>query len=566
MKVTDYIARFLEEKNIKDVFGYPGAVVCHLMDSMSKSTVCAHVNYHEQGAAFAACGYAQIRNEPAVAYANVGPGATNLVTGVANAWFDSIPCIFISGQVDCSAMTNEYFIRQRGIQELHADELFKSITKFSVSIKDKEDVVYYLEKAYFEVTSGRPGPVLLEIPADIQRADIDEEQQRHFECKKVTDDILVEVEMIIDLIVKAEKPCFLLGNGIKQSKNEKKFKEIIKHVIIPCVSSLPAMDILSYDHELNMGYIGMNAHRYSNFILGKSDLIIALGSRLDVKQVGVYRKRFVPGAKLVRIDIDKNELEYKVRNDEVDICVDLNVFLQQMLLVLGQRVIEKKQWNNTCKEIKQRLYNWDMNDIHFLIREIGRKFEEHSSIVLDVGQHLVYGVQALEIKERQRILLSLGLASMGYSLPAAIGAYYGSGEPVYVICGDGGFQMNMQELQFIRRDNLPIKILVLNNNSLGMIREFQERNFEARYIHSVPDEGYAVPSMKKIAKAYDLDYNCIRSSEDLNRIDLRNNKPEIIEIIVKREMYLYPRMNRTKEIQDMDPEMPRDIYNKIMEM
>jgi len=573
VKATDYIIDFLSSKGITDMFGYPGGVICHLMDSASKysDSIKAHTNYHEQGAAFAACGYAQSSKKPGVAYATSGPGATNLVTGIANAYFDSVPAIFITGQVDTYAVKGDLNIRQRGFQETDIVSIVKSVTKYCVYVENPEKLRYYIEKAYWMATNGRPGPVLLDIPADVQRSEIQVEEQLGFfpdKEKLITniESVSGETERIVKALQKSKRPCFLIGSGIKQSGQEFIFRKIAEKLNIPVVSSMPAFDLLPYKHKLNFGFVGANGHRYANFVLGKSDLVITLGSRLDLKQVGNNRSLFASNARLIRIDVDAGELTYKVRDDEEQIVADLKNLIPDLALDVKFVGTDYDEWVDICEIIRDKLKGIDEEIYHKLIAEVSERVPENVGITADVGHHEVWVAQSYRVKENQSVYISGGLGSMGYSLPAAIGIYYGSKLPVICFNGDGGLQMNIQELQFIRRENLPIKVIVINNYALGMIRHFQEKNFNANYVQTTNDSGYTAPDFSKIAAAYELDYYRVERIEDVENIDFCSTEPALIEICVPINTYLVPNFGYKGPLHDQDPPINRELYDYIMSL
>ena len=568
MKVSDYIVQALISAGVTDAFGYPGAVVCHLMDSMAKTDkIAMHLNYHEQGAAFCACGSAAATGKIGFAYANGGPGATNLVTGVANAYYDSLPVIFIAGQVDVADSVSGLPIRQKGIQEIPITRMMEPICKFAARVEHLEDIRYCVERACWEAAHGRKGPCVLEIPANIQRAEIDIERLRGFEPPCAHEDAADNAaDCIVNTLRNAKRPCFLIGNGMRNAHCREQLWDLARALHIPCVFSLPALDMLVQDDPVNLGFIGMNGHRYSNFVLGKADAIITLGSRLDVKQVGVTRTNFAPDAKQMRVDIDADELCYKVREDEASVCCDLNV----LLVKLGQKdfasVPDFSQWLDACHTLKKELYGHDFGPCHRFIQKISEKVLFPCCITADVGHHEIHVAQAFAIREEQRLFLSLGLASMGFSLPAAIGAACVTGKPVLAFCGDGGIQMNIQELQVLARDRLNVKVIIMNNHALGMIREFQERNFQQKYTQSVPQNGYTLPDFEKITRAYGLSYTRVESVEQIDAIDFHNKEPGVIEIMLPQDTYLYPRLVRGKPISYMTPELEPDRYERYLKI
>ena len=573
MKLSDYIVTFLIEKEITDVFGYPGGMVTHLMESFDKYKDCisAHVNYHEQGSAFCACGYAQTSNKPGVAYATSGPGATNLITGIANAYFDSIPCIFITGQVNTYESKGDLLVRQKGFQETDIVSIVKSITKYAVKIDDENNIKYELEKAFDICMSGRPGPVLIDIPMNIQRADIihddlkdykpqkDEETSSYYEDMKDT---------MLEMINSSRRPVVLAGNGINTANVRNEFRNFVDLTGIPVVTSMIGRDILPNSVENNFGFVGAYGDRYANFIISNSDLIISIGSRIDCRQTGSNLKIFGENAKIIRLDIDSGELTNKIKADEIDFVVDL----KKIFPILNTEKFEVKdryeKWINACNEIKEELNGIDSQYETDIIKEFSYKVPHNSIITTDVGQNQVWVAQSFNIKSKQKMLFSGGHGAMGYSLPAAIGAYYGSRKNVICFNGDGGLQMNIQELQFIVRENIPVKIVLLNNNSLGMIRHFQEMYFESNFVQTKKDGGYTIPSFEKIANAYELRYINVNSIEEISKCEdmLADDKPCFIEISLTDTTYVSPKLAMGRPIHDQDPLLDRSLFNRLMEI
>lgn len=567
MKVTDYIVEFLLSKEITDVFGYPGGVICHFIDSLSKfDGIEGHINYHEQASSFAACGYAQESGRPGVAYATSGPGATNLITGIANAYYDSIPTIFFTGQVDTYGLKGDLRIRQRGFQETDTVGIVRPITKYAVRVDDPKKIRYELEKAYYYALEGNPGPVLLDLPADVQRADIDIKdleayvpQQREY---KINDC----VDSLINSLMSSKRPCLLLGNGIKQSGLTNRITEIIDLIDIPTVFSMPAIDILPSSHRDNYGFIGANGHRAANFVLGKCDLIISMGSRLDLKQVGNDRRQFAQQAHIIRVDIDECNLEYKVHDDEIQYIVDLKLLLGSLRDKLINSEFDFSTWRATCDKVSSKVIGVDVQEYTDLIRQFSDSLPGGITITADVGQSEVWVTQYYTFKFGDSLHISAGHGAMGYSLPAAIGAYYANKRPVICFNGDGGIQMNMQELQFISREKIPVTVVVLNNHSLGMIRGFQEANFEKNYQQTTFESGYSCPDFEKIAYGYGLSYSKILSVEELKTFKLNTFEPNIVEIVLPDTTELQPNFGRNGYIQDQRPYIDRNLYEEIMSL
>ena len=566
MKVTDYIIEFLISKNVTDIFGYPGGVICHFIDSASKykDKINIHTNYHEQASAFCACAYAQESLKLGVAFSTSGPGATNLATGIANAYYDSIPVMFFTGQVDTYSLKGKMNIRQRGFQETDVVDMFKSITKYAVRVDRPEDIVYEIQKAYSIAISDNPGPVLIDLPADVQRADIDICRCKEYILNCCCDIDYDEItKHIVDSIKKANRPCLIIGNGVKQAGCKNDLALFVDKVGIPTVFSMPAVDILTYDNEFNFGFIGANGHRYANFVVGKSDLIITIGTRMDLKQVGNNRVEFARNANIIRIDIDEGNFD-NVIHDEQYIKADVKILLPYIINKCNFKIND--EWVNVLKIIRNELRDYDNEDYHNLIKKFCEFIPENTGITADVGQSEVWIAQQMHIKRNQTFHISSGHGAMGYSLPAAIGTYYGGKDFVCSFNGDGGIQMNIQELQFIKREKLPIWVIIINNQCLGMIRGFQEANFNKNYYQTIDGQGYLAPDFKKIAEAYDMEYIQINSETELFMLNKLEKKPAIIEIRIKKDTYLKPNFGKNGSIQDQIPYLDRNVYNEFMEL
>lgn len=567
MKVSDYIVEFLIEQGVTDIFGYPGGMVAHFMDSLSKYSdrISTHTNYHEQASAFAANAYAEVTGRIGAAYSSSGPGATNMITGICNAFYDSIPVLFLTGQVNTFESKKELPIRQKGFQESDIISMVKPITKYSVYIERAEDVRYELEKAVYLAQEGRPGPVLVDVPMDIQRGDIEPEQLRsyHNEEKKIEN---AQVEMVVNKLLESERPVLLVGSAVKSPKNRELIRSFAERTQIPLVSSMVAVDVLPSEAENNYGFLGAYGDRTANFIVAKSDLILAIGSRMDVRQVGGKRENFAPEALLIRVDIDAGELEHKVNDKELHVCMDAGDFTEQLLkkdICLKDKL---SRWKSVCDQIKKELAKMDERIPNQILDKMGEVAPDNCIITTDVGQNQVWVAQSFGIKPEQKILFSGGLGSMGYSLPAAIGAYYGERKPVISFNGDGGIQMNIQELQFVARESLPIAIVVFNNQALGMIRHFQEMYFDGNYTQTVEKQGYSAPDFESIAKGYHIRYVKIEQVAQITKELFEITEPIFIEVELKENTYVFPKLEFGKPNQDQEPLIDRGLYEKLMEL
>ncbi len=567
MTVSDYIVEYLISKNITDVFGYPGGMVTYFMDSLSKRSDCinAHLAYHEQGAAFAACGYAQVSGKVGVAYATSGPGATNLITGICNAYFDSIPTLFITGQVNTYESKSEKNIRQRGFQETDIVSIVKPVTKYAAKVVKTEDIKYQLDYAFHAATSGRKGPVLLDIPMNIFRTEIASETLMGYSpvAKNISSDQLI---LLIDMLSRSKKPLFLLGNGIKSAGAVEEIREVVEKLKIPVVTTMIAVDVAA-GYKYNYGFIGAYGSRTANFLASKCDLLISAGARLDVRQVGAKRENFAPNAKIIRIDIDEGELSYTVHKDEIHICSDIKSFVEVFEKVEAK---DYSEWINMCESIKEKLTGLDDKHPNQLVNKFSELIPEDSVITTDVGQNQVWVAQSLDLKKGQRVLFSGGHGAMGYSLPAAVGACMASSKkPTVCFSGDGGIQMNIQELMAVSSEQLPLKIILLNNYALGMIRHFQEMYFDKNYTQTTLSGGYAVPDFGVLASAYGIKYICCKSEEDIQAIDkttFESGEPVFIELKIKEDTYVFPKLEFGKPNQDQEPLLERKLYDEINEM
>ncbi|MGL6107479.1 thiamine pyrophosphate-binding protein [Romboutsia sp.] len=583
MKVSDYIVKFIKEYNVDTIFGYQGGMITHLVDSIFKEDGINFVSlYHEQGAAFAAEGYSRVSGNIGVAIATSGPGATNLVTGIASCFFDSIACIFITGQVNTYELRRNDNIRQEGFQETDIIKIVQSITKYSVSIKNAEDIKYHLEKAFFLAKNERCGPVLLDIPMNIQRAEVNEDELKgfyytdeHLEMEKY---ILNEVDLnndiqnVINLIKESSRPIILSGGGIRIGRaiDELKLFSVVSN--IPVVTTLMGLDSIDSEHENYVGYMGSYGNRYSNLAVANSDLLIVLGSRLTTRQTSTNVKSFAREAKIIHVDIDNNELNLKLKED-ISIRCDVKVFLTKIInkLNIDDYKYDFSIWMDKIKNYKKQYPSYptkiykseiDPNEImHF----IGDLCNKNTIFSLDIGQNQIWASQSIAIKKGQRVLNAGGMGPMGFSIPAAIGAWYSSKKSKIIsIVGDGGFQMNIQELQTIIRDNIPIKIIIMNNQALGMIRHFQELYYDSKYYGTI--EGYSTPDFIKVCTAYGIDSTKISSIDEIHKIKelLDDDKSHLIEITLSQITYSIPKLEMGRPIEDQSPLLDRDEFYKNM--
>lgn len=566
MKVSDYIVDYLIQKGITDVFGYPGGMVTHLMDSFQKrqGEISAHVTYHEQGAAFAACGYAQANETVGVAYATSGPGATNLITGICNAYFDSTPTLFLTGQVNTFERRGQLGVRQRGFQETDIVSMVSGVTKYAACVESPQDIRRQLDCAFHAATSGRKGPALLDIPMNVFRGEIDPETLSGFQPEPSASSLSPEqVQLLARHLSEARRPVLLLGSGIKSAGAVRQAQALAAQLGIPTVSTMPAVDILNAS-DLNYGFIGAYGSRTANFVVAKCDLLITLGARLDVRQVGAKRENFAPNAAIIRVDIDPGELEYRVREDEIQIQAGVVEVMDAIAAMIQRNPVSCPQWIQVCDTIRDALMDMDQMLPNRLMAKLSECIPENAVITTDVGQNQVWAAQSFRTKPGQRIFFSGGHGAMGYSLPAAIGCCLPHKNPVFSLNGDGGIQMNLQELQTIAREQLPVKIIVFNNSALGMIRHFQEMYFGGSYCQTVPQGGYTVPEFGKVAGAYGLNYHLVESEADIRKELFSGSGPCLIEVAIHEDTYVFPKLEFGKPNQDQEPRMDRALFDRLM--
>ncbi|ATB70330.1 thiamine pyrophosphate-binding protein [Sulfurospirillum diekertiae] len=575
MKASDYIVQFLVDQGIDKAFGYIGGAVAHLYDSFDKNTGIEIVNtIHEQGAGFAAEGYARVSGKTGVATATSGPGATNLITPIGSCFFDSISTLFITGQVNTYEYKYDTPVRQIGFQETDIVSIVKPITKYAVMIDMIQNLRYELEKAYFLTQNGRKGPVLIDIPMNIQRTDFNPSEQKSFfesdeyKMMRIQGD-KIDFEKIVEMLRVSQRPIILVGGGSRLSSlAPEAIHRLLEKSNLPVVYSLMGKDVVKDDYKYNFGLIGSYGNRYSNLALANADLIIVLGSRLDTRQTGTDLKTFARAAKIIHVDIDVNELDSKIKAD-VTLHCDIADFINTLShydfkLNLGQwleKLVTYKQNYSSTTGIdgKAKVPNQ-------IIQWIAQSSSDHDMICVDVGQHQMWVAQSFETKADQRVLFSGGMGAMGFALPTAIGATIGTKKRALVIVGDGGFQMNIQELEVIKRRNLPIKVFIMNNANLGMVRQFQEIYFEQRYIGTQKD--YSVPNFASIANAYGLKSSTISTIEEISQKiheTLLSDEAEIINICLQEQMTtVEPKLIVNKPIEDMYPFLEREEFNAQM--
>ena len=590
MKVTDYIVEFLQRKGIHDFFGYQGTMIAHLVDSIEKNPhTRSHSSYHEQGAAFAACGYAQAGERCACAYATSGPGAANLISGIADAYFDSLPVVFLTGQLNTYEYSGIPGLRQQGFQEIDIVAMAKPVTKYAVQIREDEDIVKELNKAYHIANSGRKGPVLIDLPMNIQRGDVKNpiyDMSLGEDCEN-SDCAVSAADAIHEALDKAQHPVIMLGHGVSDKAVRDQLFTLARQCKIPVITSVLEMSALPWDDPLNFGCIGgAYGHRYANMIANaKSDLLICLGISLCTRQIGTKVHEFAKNAKIIRVDIDKYNLQRNIHengNNEMKFCADAAEVIRALAENAesagsaesdGSTVYDFSKWLAVCADIKKSLRAVDDSTPerypNRMIAVLSDALADTSAVAVDVGQHMVWSYQSFHNQKDQKLLFSGGHGAMGYALPAAIGAYYATGKPVACICGDGAFQMNIQELEWVKRENLPITMMIMNNHALGMIRHLQRDYFEQVYADTSEGSGFSSCNFAEVAKAYGISSTCMEANEVAEKAaDFLHGTeaPKLLEILLEPGTFAYPKTCLGEPIHNQQPYIPKDVYQRLLDL
>jgi len=592
IKLSDYVIQFIENLGVKHIFLLPGGGSMHLVDSVGKSEKLDYVcNLHEQACAIAADAYGQYTNNLGVALVTTGPGGTNTITGVAAAWLDSTAMLIISGQVKRADMVGERGVRQMGFQEINIVSIVKKITKYAVTVTEPEKIRYHLEKAVSLARNSRPGPVWIDIPLDVQAMMIDEEQLIGFEeelNEQINQDKLNEkVSQAIQLLNQSERPVILVGNGVRLADGIEEFLELIDLLQIPVLTTWKAIDFLAEDHPLFAGRPGAVGQRGANFTQQNSDFILSIGARLDFGQTGYNHKNFARAAKKVMVDIDPNEIKKLDMPIEIPICCDAKMFIRDFIEQKNKiKPTYQTNWLRKCKEwqteypviLKKYWKQKNYVNNYVLIDVLSDEMSENDLLVPgSSGASSEVTMQAFRVKKGQRIFSSHGLGPMGCGIPASIGGCIASGRKRTVcIDGDGGFYMNVQDLETVKRLNLPIKYFILNNQGYASIRTTQNNYFEGRFVASDTSSGLTLPNTMKIADAFGIPSIQIKNHKDIRgkvREALDLDGPVICDIILPFEHITAPKLSSyqkedgtfvSKPLEDLWPFLDRDEFKANM--
>jgi len=569
MKLSDYVAQKVVALGIDQVFMVTGGGSMHLNQSFGTHTDLQCIfNHHEQACAMAAESYARLTNRPALVNVTTGPGSINALSGVHGAWTDSISMLVISGQVkyQTTIRSTGMALRQYGDQEVDIDKMAKSITKYCEMVTDPNSIRYHLEKAHYLATTGRPGPCWLDIPIDVQGAQIDPNDLPAFDPKEIDEpwtatNLEKAAEDILARLAGAQRPVVFAGSGVRLSGEHDAFLALIDKLGIPVVTGWNAHDAVWNEHPLYVGRPGTVGDRPGNFVVQNADVLLVLGSRLNIRQVSYNWPAFAPRAYKILVDIDELEMQKPTLKGDLCIHADLSDLLPIMAAhAYGGPTKEHTKWLGWCHKRHEKYpvvlaEYWDNKKInpYCFMDDLFKQLDEGQIVVSANGSACVIGFQAAQLKPGQRLWTNSGCASMGYDLPAAIGACKGSGGmPIVCIAGDGSIMMNLQELQTIAGNKLAIKIFILNNQGYSSIFQTHRNFFNGVEVGAGPSSGVSFPDFSKLSHAFDLPYRkCATHEEMADAIaqTMAAEGPAICEVVIDENQPFAPKLS-SKQLAD----------------
>ena len=593
MKLSDYVAQKLVEYGVKHVFMVTGGGAMHLNHSFgtNKNLDCIF-NHHEQACAIGAEAYYRLTNQLPVVNVTSGPGGTNAITGVYGAFVDSIAMLVISGQVkfETTVRSTGLLLRQYGDQELDIEELVRPVTKYCEMVTDAQTIRYHLEKAIYIATSGRPGPVWLDIPLNVQGAQIDPDTLPGFDPEELDEpwkkvDLAKASQVILEKIQAAKRPVIFVGGGIRLSGEHKAFLKLVEKLQIPVVTGWNAHDVIWNAHPNYAGRPGTIGDRAGNFVAQNADLLLVLGSRLNIRQVSYNWQSFAREAFKIWVDIDETEL--KKHSVTADMPIHAN--LKDLLPILAYAsysgpTASHIEWMNWAKERMQRFpiilpEYWENERVnpYCFMGELFGQLPEEQIVVTGNGSACVVSFQSADIKQGQRLWTNSGCATMGYDLPASIGAHKASGgKSIVCLAGDGSIMMNLQELQTIAGNQYPIKIFILNNSGYVSIFQTHRNFFNGVEVGGGPKSGVTFPSFEKLSAAFDLPYHKVSTHDQMKDAiakTLAEPGPSVCEIMIDENVSFAPKLGAKQHpdgritsppLEDLSPFLPREILRENM--
>lgn len=592
IKISDFIIKHLVQQGTKHAFLIPGGGNINLVDAVARNPDMQYVcNHHEQACAMAAESYGRAGGAVGVCITTLGPASTNTITGIMGAWTDSIATLYLCGQVKRADMITGTHLRQLGVQEINIADIAKPITKYSEVVLEPLDIKYHLQKALFLAKNGRPGPVLLDIPSDVQAIEVDEDSLREFnpeaEGLLATHDVRApdeQIQTLLTWISEAKRPVILAGHGIRLSGAHSLFLALVDQLGIPVLTTMSALDVIPTDHHLFTGRPGVFGDRAGNFAVQNADLLISIGARHHLWNIGYTYKAFARAAKKVVIDIDKEELSKKTVVPDLAINVDAKVFIEALL----KQVTEScsiPEWLTRCQTWKAKYpvtipeYKEEKEYVnsYYFTDTLSKYLKEGEIIVTGVGTSFTGTLQSFKAKKDQRLYCSVGCASMGYDLPAAIGAWFATKKDrIILLTGEGSIMMNLQELQTIAHHKIPVKIFLFNNNGYLAIKNTFNAFFGGRLAAVNPDTGVSFPSFAKVADTFGIGYFKMENHDTLLSCiekTLAYDGPVICDINMSPTQPLLPKVYSeklpdgtmvSKSIEDMFPFIDRKEFEENM--
>lgn len=587
MNVSEYIMDRLAKEGVEKIFMVSGGGGMYLIEALGQNPNIKHVcNHHEQASVMAAEGYQRATQNLGVALVTTGPASTNALTGVCCAWNDSIPLLVLSGQAKTATLVGNTGMRQRGTHEVNIVPIVKPVTKYAVTVMDARKIRYHLEKALYLAKNGRPGPVWLDIPLDIQQAQINPDELETY-VPENQQEYDYKLDELLSLLNSSKRPIFIAGYGLKLSKQNKLFLNLADEFNIPIVTTKNGFDIVANDNRLLAGRIGINGQRAANIAVQNADLIIAIGARLPLVTVGYETNLFGKNAKKVLVDVDDAQLEYAHIPLDLKIKADLKYFVEKFYekLIQSNFSYDSSKWlykiNNLKKSypvitdeiLKQKKY---VNSYYFfdILSDV---MNADDILVTDQGATFYSFTPAFKVKENQLAYTNGGFSPMGYGLPASIGSCFAKdGNRVFSVNGDGGLQMNIQELQTVIHNKLNMKIFVFNNDGYLSIKHTQNTFFNGHFVGSDPKSGVSCPDTIKIAKAYGFKHFRIKNNKDVKKTLLKITKtkgPVLTEVMIDPMQAFLPKVTSKRledgtmissSLENMAPFLPEKELEEVM--
>ena len=589
MKLSDYVVEFLRRREVQDVFLLSGGGIMHLLDSLAKEDrIHKYYNLHEQASGFAADGYAQYANKLGVVFATTGPGATNVVTSLASAHIDSTPLLVISGQVRRDTITTLVGVRQTGAQEVGIIPIVESVTKYAVTVMDPADIRYVLERAVYTALHDRPGTVWVDIPLDVQAAEIDPSSLRGYEPEEKAVAVDAEdLQEIAAMLAAAKRPVILAGTGVMLAGAREAFVQMVNELQIPTVTSRRARRLFRCGKERYFyGSAGAVAPRYANYVLQNADFLLVIGSGLRYYLTAYNDENFAPHAKKVMVNIHAPEIEKLRMTVEKTIIMDAGTFIAAFSdLCCTHKMPDWQRWITYADEMREKypalsevIPHADGLTDGYMVTKYINQYAGTDDVYVASPSAFAYGYNVYELHDGQEYICPVGLGSMGTGLPCAIGACIASGKKRTIFGeGDGSLQHNIQELALLRQYDLPIKIFIDSNNGYRQIYTMQQTHFAGRFAGCTPESGVGMPNLRSIAEAYGLDYYeivCADETEEVVRRALADDVPAIINMVSSPAVEFVPIIKSrigadgkmiSSKIEDLYPFLPEEEQRRNME-